>query len=66
VLAGFIVRLDGETLELKTGAGATARLATASIQLEKPMTLSLMPEGLLQALTAQEAADLLAFLESRR
>jgi hypothetical protein len=29
-----------------------------------PATLSTMPEGLLQSLTAQEAADLLEYLDS--
>jgi len=40
-------------------------LATDIAKLEA-QKLSLMPEGLLQSFTAQEAADLLEFLTERR
>ncbi len=40
------------------------RLAASDVQGMSPQQASLMPEGLLQHLTAQEAADLVAYLES--
>jgi len=42
--------------EIRLPAGSVERMVT--------QTKSLMPEGLLQHLTAQEAADLVAYLES--
>ena len=41
-------------------------MRVADIDLERPMDKSIMPENLLQNLTAQEAADLLAYLASLR
>jgi len=42
------------------------RLPSGSVERMVPQAKSLMPEGLLQHLTAQEAADLVAYLESLR
>lgn len=66
MLQGFAVSGPAGELSLKLADGTVMRLPAASIRVERPMTLSLMPEGLLQTLTAQQAADLLAFLQSRR
>lgn len=61
---GFIVKEDGRQIRLKIATGQTLPIAVAEIKSRKPLPVSFMPEGQLQALTAQEAADLLAFLTS--
>jgi hypothetical protein len=48
------------TLKLATGQPLT--VPNAQITSQKLQPASLMPEGLLQAMTPQEAADVLAFL----
>jgi putative heme-binding domain-containing protein len=48
------------TLKLPTGQPQTFERAQIRSQKVEPM--SLMPEGLLQAMTEQEAADVIAFL----
>ncbi len=61
---GFIVSRTDAEISLKVATGETLRLPAANIAKLAPQQLSLMPEGLIANLTAQEAADLLAFLES--
>jgi putative heme-binding domain-containing protein len=65
VLSGIVVRRDERELILRD-VEKEIRLATGEIEAVAPQAKSLMPEGLLQHLTAQEAADLLSFLESLR
>lgn len=62
--AGFVVKRDENTLTMKLATGQTQTWPKSNIKSQKPMPMSLMPEGLLQTLTAQEAADLLAYLGS--
>lgn len=61
---GFMVKQskDEAVLKLATGQSITLRLSDASTI--KPLPASLMPEGLLQSLTAQEVADLLSYLST--
>jgi len=64
--SGFILRkTDAETL-LKDGNGQEVRVPLKEIKLIKAQTVSLMPEQLLQGLTAQEAADLIDFLAAQK
>ncbi len=63
---GFIVSKNSSELDLKIADGAVVKIDPATILKDQPQNLSLMPEGLLQNLTAQEAADLIAFLASLR
>jgi putative heme-binding domain-containing protein len=58
-------RGDGYTV-FRDLTGRDVRLADAQVKRASPQQLSLMPEGLLGSLTAQQAADLLAFLASLR
>ncbi len=60
--SGFIVKRAGGTVILKIATGQTESLSSAAVQREEALSLSLMPEGLLQGYTAQEAADLIAYL----
>jgi putative heme-binding domain-containing protein len=61
---GFIVERSAQGVSLKVATGETVRLPAGNIGRLVSQQLSLMPEGLLANLTAQDAADLLAFLES--
>ncbi|MDZ4289717.1 MAG: PQQ-dependent sugar dehydrogenase [Prosthecobacter sp.] len=61
---GFMVNQAGGGQALKLATGQTQPLVKSNIKSQKPLPMSLMPEGLLQSLTAQEAADLLAYLSS--
>lgn len=59
---GFVVKRDSDTVVLKIATGQTVPLKKSDVKSEQPMALSLMPEGLLQSFTAQEAADLVTYL----
>ena len=62
VKTGFIAsRTDAETT-LKLPGGIVEKISSAQIATTSAARVSLMPEGMLQNLTAQEAADLLEFL----
>ena len=63
VLTGLYVdeEVDG-TLQLADPAGKIVRIHPREIEVKKPSLKSIMPEGLLNQLTAQEARDLFAFL----
>jgi putative heme-binding domain-containing protein len=51
---------------LKLATGQSITLRAADLKSLKPLPTSLMPEGLLQAMTAAEIADLLAYLASMK
>jgi putative heme-binding domain-containing protein len=59
---GFLVQRDEEEVTLKLATGQPLTVPNAQITSQKLQPASLMPEGLLQAMTEQEAADVLAFL----
>jgi putative heme-binding domain-containing protein len=61
---GFIVKRENEAVKLKIATGQTEVLNKAQIQTEQALPTSLMPEGLFSGFTAQEAADLVAYLSS--
>lgn len=63
-LAGFISDQAGDTLALRDAAGQTHTLSKARIAKQEPLSTSLMPEGLLAALTDEELRDFLAYLRS--
>ncbi len=63
---GFIVERTAQGVAMKIATGETVRLPAAATSKLVSQHLSLMPEGLLANLTAQDAADLVAFLESLR
>jgi putative heme-binding domain-containing protein len=62
--SGLLVRENPEEVVIKDGSLAETRIKRSDIARLQPSTISAMPEGLLQNLTAQEAADLLDFLSS--
>lgn len=63
-LAGFISDQAGDTLALRDAAGQTHTLSKSRIAKQSPLPGSLMPEGLLAALTDEELRDFLAYLRS--
>jgi len=65
-LTGIQVRETGDELVLRDASGAEDRLAKSQITSLERMKLSLMPEGLLQALTRDEVRDLMAYLQSMK
>jgi putative heme-binding domain-containing protein len=65
VLSGIVVSTTDKELVLRD-ADKETRVPLSAIERRVQQQKSLMPENLLQHLTAREAADLLAFLESLR
>jgi putative heme-binding domain-containing protein len=61
-LSGFVQGKDARGLQLRIESGELKPLAQAAIASDTAVPGSAMPEGLLANLTAQEAADLVAYL----
>ena len=57
---------DAQRLTLQDAEGKHVEIPTDDIELEKPVATSLMPQQLLSQLTAEQAANLLAYLNSLR
>jgi len=64
--SGLLVSRDAEGVVLKDLTGQLLRFTTAQVLKVQSQELSLMPEGLLAGLTAQEAADLVEFMAGLR
>jgi len=62
ILNGIIVADGDKEMDLGSSDGKTIRIAKSKIEAVKPSAISLMPENLLDTLTAQERKDLLTFL----
>jgi putative heme-binding domain-containing protein len=65
-VTGLMVKRTDETVAIVDAAGKLTELAAATIDELEPLPTSLMPEQLLRDLSAGQAADLLAYLESLR
>ncbi|HVR85221.1 MAG TPA: PQQ-dependent sugar dehydrogenase, partial [Planctomycetota bacterium] len=63
IMAGLRIREDAQELVLKDTERKEIRIPKSSIRRQAVQSKSMMPEFLLQDLTAQEAADLLEFLQ---
>jgi putative heme-binding domain-containing protein len=61
---GLLVSKDAKEVVLRDTQGQVTRLPAAKVTALEASKKSLMPEGLLRDLTVQQAADLIAFLES--
>src|SRR5262249_54923555 len=66
VITGLPVEETADRLVLKTAAGERVAIASRSIEDRRISDVSLMPEGLAQALTDDELVDLLAYLGTLR
>lgn len=62
VQTGFVVNPGDAAVTLKLPTGQPQTYERAQIKSQKAQPVSLMPEGLLQSMTEQEAADVIAFL----
>ena len=62
VQSGFLVNPADGPLTLKLPSGQPQTIARDQVKSQQPLPTSLMPEGLLQSMTEQEAADVIAFL----
>jgi putative heme-binding domain-containing protein len=65
-VTGLLVKRDAETVVLRDGQGKEVVLEAKGVQKLQPARMSLMPDGQMAGLTAQEAADLLEYLATRR
>jgi putative heme-binding domain-containing protein len=59
---GRVLQRTETLIELQDAAGRMHRIELNDVELEKPSDQSLMPTQLLDSFTAQQAADLIAFL----
>lgn len=60
--SGFVTHSDEGAITLKLPSGQPQMIARDQIQSQQPQPVSLMPEGLLQSMTEQEATDLITYL----
>lgn len=65
-LTGFLVSQTKDQVVLRDATGVLQSLPRSGIRSLLKSSLSLMPEGLLENLTLEEAGDLLEFLASRK
>jgi putative heme-binding domain-containing protein len=65
-LSGFVLKRSATELLLRDETLKEHSLKLSDVKEQRESTLSVMPEGLLAPLTAQEAADLLEFLATNR
>lgn len=63
-LEGFVVRESGEEVEIRNQQGAASVIAKSDIDERGKREISIMPNGLIDKLTTQEFAAILAYLES--
>jgi uncharacterized repeat protein (TIGR03806 family) len=66
VHVGLLVEKTERALVLRDAQGRTIRIPSSDVEQLATRPTSLMPDGLLRELTAQQAADLLEFLASLR
>jgi putative heme-binding domain-containing protein len=65
-LTGLLVKRDESWVVLRDSKGQESILAARDVEELRPSRVSLMPDGQLADLTAQEAADLIEYLHSLR
>ncbi len=62
VQTGFLIKAGDAAITLKLPTGQPQTIERAQIKSQQAQPVSLMPEGLLQSMTEQEAADVIAYL----
>ena len=62
--SGFVIARSAEEVSLTLLTSQTVKIKASDIAAEKTLPTSFMPEGQLQGLTPQEAADLVTYLAS--
>jgi len=66
VLTGLLVKQTDQEIVLKDAALKETHVPAADLEKMTPQTISAMPDGLLNDLTAQQAADLIGFLQTQK
>jgi len=66
ILSGFLLERTDEKLTLQSGPGMVRSITAPEVKSSRPQPLSAMPGGLLDFLTTQEAADVVAWLTTRK
>jgi putative heme-binding domain-containing protein len=65
VLNGFLASADDETVAVRDVADHVTTVPRSQVAKLEGSSVSLMPEGLLEAMTAQQIADLFAYIQRR-
>ena len=65
-LTGLVVKRDSRALVLRDAQNKETIIASEDVEELRPSPISLMPDGQLGGLTAQEAADILDYLLTKR
>lgn len=65
-LTGILMSRDENQVVIRTATGEDVKIARKDVTRMEVQKLSLMPEGLLQSMTAQQAADLLEYLSAQK
>lgn len=65
-LTGLLVKRDEKEVVLRDSQNKEISLAAKNVEALRPALVSLMPDGQMAGLTAQEAADLLEYLTTRK
>src|SRR5690606_22854198 len=63
---GFVTAESAEKLTIRNVAGVATESKTADIKDRKELEMSMMPEGLANALSYEELASLVAYLEEQK
>jgi len=66
VLTGLLVKQTDQEIVLKDATLKETHVPAADLEKMTPQTISAMPDGLLNDLTAQQAADLIGFLQTQK
>ncbi len=66
VFTGLLARKSGDEVVLRDNQNKEVRIAVSDIEEQGPRPGSIMPDGLLRDLTAQQAADLLKYLSEQK
>ena len=64
--SGFAVKESADELTLRDAAGRVSVIAKAGIKSRRSLAGSIMPEGLVETMTLDDFASLIAFLQSLR
>jgi putative heme-binding domain-containing protein len=65
-MTGLLIKRDEKEVVLRDGQNKEITLAAREVEVLQPSRVSLMPDGQMAGLTAQEAADLLEYLVTRK
>ena len=65
-LLGVVREIDDAKIQVQVSSGAVTELNREDIESNSASNVSTMPEGQLNALTAQDVADLIQFLSQLR